>query len=337
MSDISLPRSLVYGTDERPGIRRLGQARFRYVHEATGKPVSGDDRLRINSLAVPPAWTSVWIAADADSHLQATGRDARGRKQYRYHPDFTAHRGEAKFEDLAAFGRTLGGLRRAVERDLESREIEHDHVVAVLVRLLDLTYLRIGNEVYAETNKSYGLTTLRNRHVAIRGNTIRLRFTGKSAHAFDVTVEDRRLAKLIRRCHALPGQHLFQYETDDGSVRPVGSSDVNDYVRTHSSPTASAKTFRTWGASVLAGQLLAGSALRDEPRTAQTVNTALREVAGRLGNTLAVCRSSYVHPTITEQFLDGSLAERWSGEIARTPRGLTADERRLLQVISPAK
>ncbi|MEO7398922.1 MAG: DNA topoisomerase IB, partial [Ilumatobacteraceae bacterium] len=313
MSDTPLPRSLVYGSDDQPGITRRGNKRFRYEHQ-NGTPASGEDRLRIARLAIPPAWTSVWISADANAHLQATGRDAKGRKQYRYHDEFTALRGAAKFGDLREFAGGLGALRRAIGRDLSEATLDHDHVVAVLVRLLDLTSLRVGNEVYARTNKSFGLTTLRNRHVVIRGSSVRLHFRGKSAHEFDVTVEDRSLAKLVRRCHALPGQRLFQYVDTAGEIRQVGSTDVNDYIRDHGAAVGSAKTFRTWGASVLAGQLLAGAAVDEEPADTRTVNAALRLVAGHLGNTLAVCRSSYVHPVVIERFLDGSLADLWSPE-----------------------
>jgi len=285
---------------------------------------------------IPPAWTDVWISADANSHLQATGRDARNRKQYRYHDEFTNLRGAAKFGDLAAFAAGLGRLRRAVKRDLSGSSPDHDHVVAVLVQLLDTTSLRIGNEVYARTNKSFGLTTLRNRHVVIRGSEVRMRFRGKSAHQFDVTVDDKRLARLVRRCQSLPGQRLFEYVDGDGEVCPVGSTDVNDYIRQHGAERGSAKTFRTWGASVMAGELLAEASVDDEEISARTVNAALRIVAGHLGNTLAVCRASYVHPSIIEHFLDGTLADRWTPSVHRSPNGLTVSERRLLRLLGAA-
>ena len=329
----ALPRSLVFGSDDQAGIRRLGRRRFRYEHES-GRPVSQADRARIAALVIPPAWTNVWISPDENSHLQATGRDARGRKQYRYHAEFTALRGAAKFGDLPDFANGLGRLRRAVTKDLASATPDHDHVVAVLVRLLDLTSLRIGNEVYAQTNKSFGLTTLRNRHVVVRGSEVRMRFRGKSAHQFDVTIDDKRLARLVRRCQALPGQRLFEYVDDDGEVCTVGSTDVNDYIRRHGATTGSAKTFRTWGASVMAGELLAEAAVDEEEATPRTVNAALRIVAGHLGNTLAVCRSSYVHPVIVENFLDGTLAERWTPEVGRSPAGLSSSERRLLRLLT---
>ncbi|MEO6125950.1 MAG: DNA topoisomerase IB [Ilumatobacteraceae bacterium] len=333
MSAQSLPRSLVFGSDDQPGIHRLGRTRFRYEHDS-GRKVSAADKSRIAALVIPPAWTDVWISADENSHLQATGRDARGRKQYRYHDEFTALRGAAKFDDLLDFAAGLGRLRRAVAADLARRAPDHDHVVAVLVRLLDLTSLRVGNEVYAQTNKSFGLTTLRNRHVVVRGSEVRMRFRGKSAHDFDVTVDDQRLARLVRRCQTLPGQRLFEYVGSDGKIRTIGSTDVNDYVRRHGSESGSAKTFRTWGASVMAGELLAEAAVDDEDIAPRTVNAALRIVAGHLGNTLAVCRSSYVHPTIVEHFLDGTLGEQWTPQVGRSPVGLTVGERRLVRLLT---
>ena len=332
VSTAMLPHTLVFGSDDQPGIRRRGTKRFRYEHES-GQEVSAEDRLRISSLAIPPAWTDVWISADPSSHLQATGRDAKGRKQYRYHNEFTEARGAAKFDDLTEFASGLGRLRRVVQSDLDAPTLNHDHIVAVLVRLLDITALRVGNEVYAQTNQSFGLTTLRNRHVAIRGSVIRMKFRGKSAHEFDITVEDKRLAKLVKRCQALPGQRLFQYRDDDGEIRHVGSTDVNDYIRRHGSNIGSAKTFRTWGASVMAGELLAEAANDDAELTPRTVNAALRLVAGHLGNTLAVCRSSYVHPVIIDRFLDGKLADIWTPAVGRTPAGLEVSERRLLRLL----
>jgi len=335
MTLLEPPPSLRFASDDGPGIRRQGRTRFRYVHAETGRPVSADDAARIASLAIPPAWTDVWISPDPSSHLQATGRDAKGRKQYRYHKDFTAHRSAAKFDDLVPFGQGLGALRRQVAKDLvRGAGLRHDHVVAVLVRLLDLTYLRVGNEQYAKQNRSYGLTTLRNQHVAVQGSRIRLRFRGKSAHRFDITLESRELARLIRRCQDLPGQHLFQYQDADGEIRPVGSGDVNDYVRRHGSPTATAKTFRTWGGTVLAGELLAAAAERDEPATARTVKSVIDDVASRLGNTPTVCRTSYVHPAVVEQFLEGSFLEQWSPPPPRAPMGLSPDERRMLRFLA---
>ena len=231
MSDApDVPRGLRYGSDAEPGIRRRGSRRFDYRDERTGRPPGKQHLERIRKLAIPPAWTDVWIAGDARSHVQATGRDAKGRKQYRYHTDFTAHRSGDKFSGLLPFGKSLDGLRRQVRKDLRDSTLGHDQVVALVVRFLDLTALRVGNEEYARTNKSFGLTTLRNRHVSVKGATIRFQFRGKSAKDVDVTVEDRTLARLVRRCQHLPGQCLFEYETDEGVIRTIGSVDVNDYL-----------------------------------------------------------------------------------------------------------
>jgi DNA topoisomerase-1 len=322
------------GSDAEPGIRRTGTARPRYVDERTGKRPAAADLDRIRSLAVPPAWTDVWIASDPDSHVQATGRDSKGRKQYRYHPSFVSLRSGDKFGGLVPFGLALGGLRRQVERDLAATSLTHDHVVAVVVKLLDLTGLRVGNECYARTNRSFGLTTLRERHVRVTGSTVTLNFRGKGAHLFDVTVEDPRLARIVRRCQHLPGQCLFQYVNEAGDVRQVGSTDVNDYVSEHGVAGATAKTFRTWEATTRAAELLAQSAAGDEP-SKSGLRAVVEEVAASLGNTPTVCRSSYIHPTIVDTYLDGSLPERWGARAPSSPSGLAAAERRVLRVLDP--
>jgi DNA topoisomerase-1 len=285
---------------------------------------------------VPPAWTDVWIAADAASHLQATGRDARGRKQYRYHPDFMASRSRDKFADLVAFGSALGRLRRRVDRDLRSDGIDHDRVVAVVIRLLDLTGLRVGNVEYARDNRSFGLTTLRDRHAVVRGTTINLSFRGKSAHDFDVTVENARLARLVRRCQNLPGQHLFQYRTADGGLRAVGSTDVNTYLAEHGNVSMSAKTFRTWNATVLAAESFAQAADDEGEPTARVVNEVIDQVAGELGNTRAVCRASYIHPAVVASYVDGTLAPQWRRPVGTRPAGITVVERRVLRLLKRA-
>jgi DNA topoisomerase-1 len=332
-----VPRDLVYGTDEEPGLRRLGPAkRFRYVDAVTGEPVSDERTLaRIRSLVIPPAWEDVWIASDPRSHLQATGRDARHRKQYRYHPDFRAHQEEAKFELLAPFGQALPMLRRVVDRDLGQRGLTHDRVTALAVRLLEKTFVRVGNEEYARTNGSYGLTTLRDRHLVRHGTTLRLRFRGKSAKVHDVTIDDPRLARLLRSCQDLPGQLLFQYIGDDGEQRALHSSDVNDYVRDATGLDVTTKIFRTWGATLFAGVHLGPLAPPDSATSARrTVTATIKEVAARLNNTPAVCRRSYVHPAVVESYLDGSLPSRWAEASRRGPRLLSPDERRLLAVLT---
>jgi DNA topoisomerase-1 len=324
--------TLRYGSDAEPGFARLGRSRVRYV-DSRGRPASPRQVERIKALVIPPAWTDVWIAPEADWHLQATGRDARGRKQYLYHEAFRDERESAKFDDLRQFGLDLPALRRAVKRDLAERGLTHDRVVAAVVRLLDTTALRIGNEQYAAANRSFGLTTLRNGHAKTSRERVRLQFTGKSAHEFDVTVTDPAVARVVHACQHLPGQLLFEYE-DDGAIRPITSTDVNAYLQQRSCASATAKTFRTWGATVLGASLLSTA---DPPASARersrAINEAVREVADHLGNTLTVCKRSYVHPAIYAAFEDGTLAEQWDGVAPAKPAGLTSDERRLWHLL----
>ena len=314
----------------------MGTKRFSYVRETSGRPVSGADLDRIRALAVPPAWTNVWIAADGRSHLQATGRDARGRKQYRYHPAFTASRADDKFSELMSFGHGLASLRGRVSRDLARGDMDHDRVVATVVRLLDITSLRIGNAEYLRTNHSFGLTTLRNHHVDVRGATIRLAFRGKSAHKFDVRVDNDRLAKIVRRCQHLPGQQLFEYRTPDGDVRRIGSTDVNDYLVEHAGPGVTAKTFRTWNATVRAADWLATASENDEPPTNRVLNEIIDEVADHLGNTRSVCRNSYIHPAVVSAYVESRLLDGWRRPIGSRPAGLTIAERKTLRLLRGA-
>jgi DNA topoisomerase-1 len=307
----------------------------RYVDQRSGQVVS-DPRLleRIAALAVPPAWTDVWISADPASHLQATGRDARGRKQYRYHPGYRSHRDATKFDQLLTFGSALPALRRGVEADLTRRGLPLHRVTALVVSLLDETGVRVGNECYAQENGSFGLTTLRDRHVRIQGDGIQLRFVGKSAKEHDIELHDARLARLVRRCRDLPGQQLFQWVDEDGVRHPLRSDDVNDYLRRLSATAVTAKTFRTWSATVYAAVALAevGAEAPVEARP-RIVREAVKVVAGQLGNTPAVCRSSYIHPGVIDAFEDGRLGELWTGASGRGSRWLSADERRLLRVL----
>jgi DNA topoisomerase-1 len=330
---------LTYVQSGCPGIRRLGgppPETFRYVVDATGAPASVDDELRIKSLAIPPAWTNVWISLDPNGHIQATGIDAKGRKQYRYHPVFRSKRDKNKFAGLVPFAYGLGALRRQVETDLGGISLSHDRVVAAVVRLLDMTLLRVGNERYTKANRSYGLCTLRNKHVEIKTRGVELSFVGKAGHKFAVRVDSPRLARIVRRCHDLPGQQLFQYLDAEGMPRPVTSADVNAYIRELTGTEATAKTFRTWGATVLAAEILAAEETpQSEAQGARFVNAAIDQVAARLGNTRAVCRTSYVHPTVISSFLDGTLAQRWVPP-RRAPQGLTESERRLLGLLDPA-
>lgn len=336
-SDDTPPMSepLSFGSDQAPGIRRIGAKRIRYLNDVTGEPASDADLERIRALAIPPAWTQVWIAADPRSHLQATGRDARGRKQYRYHNAFIASRAENKFADLVAFGFSLGGLRRRVARDLARNDLGHDRVVATVIRLMDITSLRIGNVEYATTNKSFGLTTLRNQHVAVRGSTIRLAFRGKSAHNFDVRVDNARLARIVRHCQHLPGQQLFEYRSEGGDIRRVSSNDVNSYLGDHAGPGVTAKTFRTWNATVRAADGLAAASEHAEP-TSRVLNDVIDSVADHLGNTRAVCRSSYVHPAVIESYIQGTLLPGWHRPVGAKPAALTVIERKTLRLLKRA-
>jgi DNA topoisomerase I len=326
--------------DNEPGIRRSGTKRLTYRWDSTGRAVRDKAVLdRIRALAIPPAWTDVWICADPDGHLQATGRDARGRKQYRYHPDFRAQQEENKYDQLLPFGQALGALRARVDNDLGLRGMPRDRVVAVVIGLLDRTAARIGNEGYVAENKTYGLTTLRDRHATFDSGTLRLRYTGKGGKQHDVRCTDTRLNRLVRRCQDLPGQILFQYLDDDENPQVVTSQDVNDYLREATDlDDVSAKTFRTWGGTVLTAS---GLAALPPPETVAEQTSGLRsvleDVSCHLGNTLAVCRASYVHPRVLELWEDGSLPRRWSAGPRRAASGLSADERRLLRLLSAGR
>ena len=329
--------SLVHVSDDEPGIARQGHSRFRYVRETSRKPVRNDRELaRIRALAIPPAWTDVWICADPNGHIQATGRDARGRKQYRYHAADRRRRDRRKFDQLVPFGTSLGGLRVAIDRDLRRPQLDRQRVLAAIVSLLEQTYIRIGNEAYARENQSFGLTTLRSSHVDVDGTHLRLHFRGKGGKWTDVSCCDARLARVVRRCQELPGQHLFQYEDADGTVAHVTSTDVNDYLREITGLDATAKTFRTWGATLMAAELLAAV---QPPASAQAAtrvaNDILRDVAAELGNTLAVCRASYVHPVVLDSFESGTLHTVWQEGPARSRKRVTAPERKLLRLLEP--
>jgi DNA topoisomerase I len=300
---------LRYSSDAQAGItrRRAGRG-FRYL-TSEGRPVRDAETLaRIKSLAVPPAWTDVWICPDPSGHLQATGRDARGRKQYRYHSLYRRRRERAKFGQLVEFGRALPRIRRRVKADLSRPGLPRSKVLAAVIRLLELTLIRVGNEEYARLNRSFGLTTLRGRHVEVEGPRLRFRFRGKSGSAVEVDLSDRRIATVVARCQELPGQDLFQYVGDDGESHPIASEDVNDYLRDVSGLDVTAKTFRTWAATVLACRALSLLGQDDRQQMARRqVVAAMRDVASRLGNTPAVVRQSYVHPAVLDAFLDGSL------------------------------
>jgi DNA topoisomerase-1 len=296
---------LRYATDARPGITRRRRGRGFSYHAPDGSVIRDPDVLgRIRSLAIPPAWTDVWICPWPNGHIQATGRDARGRKQHRYHSDFRAHRDEAKFERLLAFADALPAIRERVDRDLGRPGLPREKVLAAVVRLLELTLIRVGNDEYTRLNRSFGLTTMRDRHVRVEGSAIRFRFNGKGGKLHEVGLRDRRLAGLVRRCQELPGQELFQY-VEDGTVGDVASDDVNAYLREIAGEDFSAKDFRTWAGTVLAYRALCELRPADDERTAKrNVVEAIRQTSKVLGNTPAVCRQSYVHPAVVEAYLE---------------------------------
>jgi DNA topoisomerase-1 len=325
---------LRYTSDRSPGVTRVRSGKgFRYL-DADGKPVRDRDVLkRIRSLAIPPAWTEVWICPRGDGHLQATGRDARGRKQYRYHPRWREVRDEAKYDRMAAFGRALPVIRARTEEDLARPGLPREKVLATVVRLLERTLIRVGNEEYAQSNGSYGLTTLRERHVEVSGEKIHFAFRGKSGVKHRIDVHDARLAKVVRRCRDLPGQELFQYVDDEGQTRAVTSADVNDYLREITGEDFTAKDFRTWAGTVLAAVSLRDlEAFESLAEARRNVARAIDAVSSRLGNTAAVCRKCYVHPAVLEAYTDGSLAA--SLRRAREGcEGLEPDERALLSFL----
>jgi DNA topoisomerase-1 len=326
---------LVYQADDEPGIRRVRKSKhFQYL-DPDGKRVRDPAVMeRIRSLAIPPAWEEVWISARPRGHLQATGRDARGRKQHRYHPRWRETRDADKFDRVAGFGRVLPRIRRRVARDLGRDGLPKEKVVATIVRLLEMTYVRVGNEEYARENKSFGLTTLRNRHVDVRGASVRFLFKGKSGVEVAAGLTDRRVAGVIKRCEELPGQNLFQYVDAEGERRTVTSDDVNEYLREVSGGDFTAKDFRTW-----AGTLLAACALRDaagfdsETEARKKVVEAIDSVARKLGHTRAVCRRSYVHPVVIDTYMEGTIESALGIAMAKRPSRLSADEAAVLSLL----
>jgi DNA topoisomerase-1 len=299
---------LRHSSDDQPGIVRRRSGRGFSYRDAEGRPVRDRETLdRIRAIVIPPAWTDVWICPWPNGHLQATGRDARGRKQYRYHARYRRRRDDAKFGRLIAFAKALPAIRERVEADLARSGLPREKVLAAVVRLLELTLIRVGNDEYARLNKSFGLTTLRNRHAAVEGTAVTFRFRGKSGQQHEVGLRDRRLAAVVRRCRDLPGQELFAYIDADGEPRDVASDDVNGYLA-DIVPGVTAKDFRTWAGTVLAYRALRalgkGSTDREKQRN---VAAAIRETAENLGNTAAVARQAYVHPAVVDAYLDGRI------------------------------
>lgn len=327
---------LRYVTDQSPGIVRETAGKTIRFKDAEGRVVKDAATLaRIKRLAIPPAWTEVWICPQANGHIQATGRDARRRKQYRYHPDWSSVRDGAKFERMIAFGRALPRIRARVARDMSRGRLDRRKVLATMVRLLETTLVRIGNEEYAKQNHSFGLSTMRDRHVKIARGTLHFEFRGKSGKDHEIDLHDPRLASIVRQTQELPGQDLFQYLDENGEVQKIGSNDVNEYLREIAGEEFSAKDFRTW-----AGTVLAAVALREfekfetKSQARKNLVQAIEHVAGRLGNTPSVCRKCYIHPVVMESYLDGVTLERIEAKanqaLRRGSTDLNAEERAVL-------
>jgi DNA topoisomerase-1 len=305
--------------------------RYWAYFDADGKRITDRDEIdRLNAIGLPPAYTDAWFCADPDGHLQATGIDARGRKQYRYHPLFREKRENAKFDGLLEFGKALPRLRRRVERDLKRRDLCREAVLAAVVRLLDTEHIRIGNEEYARVNKSFGATTLRSRHLKRKGHDLLMRFTGKHGIVHEVKVTDTNLKRICKRCDDLPGQMLFQYVNGDGEPKPITSTDVNDYIRKAMGGDFTAKHFRTWGASVIAFEQL----LKKGEDARITVKTVIAPVAEALGNTPAISRKSYVHPKVLESVKEDARDPLGGMERPRARKRLSSPEVGLLQFLA---
>jgi DNA topoisomerase I len=325
--DAAESAGLRYVSDARPGIRRRKSGRgFSYTRADGSKLSKADVLRRFKALAIPPAWTAVWICPFADGHVQATGRDAKGRKQYRYHPRFREVRESTKYEHMVAFADALPSIRAKVREHMALRGLPRKKVLATVVHLLETTLIRVGNDDYAKQNNSYGLTTLKNRHAAIDGNEVRFRFTGKSGKQWSLRVHDRRIAKIIRTCQELPGQELLQYLDDDGMPQDITSSDVNAYLKEITGKDITAKDFRTWAGTVLAAMALSELQSFDSAAQAKrNVRNAIENIAARLGNTPTICRKCYVHPEVLTSYMDGNLVLEIKSELENELReGLPA-------------
>jgi len=329
---------LRYVSDRRPGILRRGAGSVFSYLDPEGQAVQDEATLaRIKALAIPPAWTEVWICAIPHGHLQASGRDARGRKQYRYHARWRKVRDETKYGRMAAFGAALPRIRERVAAHLKEPGLTRTKVLATVVQLLETTFIRVGNEEYARTNQSFGLTTLKNRHVKINGSEIRFRFRGKSGKDHEITLRNRRLAALVKRCRELPGQDLFQYLDESGEPHPIDSGDVNDYLREISGEDFTAKDFRTWAGTLLAARALAAFEGFESAAAAKAACVSVvAAVAQRLGNTPAICRKCYIHPAVLAAFQDEKALQVWKMHALpdSAGEGLEPQERALLRFLA---
>ena len=322
---------LRHSSDSEPGITRKRQGRNWAYFDPEGARITDREEIdRLNAIGLPPAYEQAWFCTDPKGHLQATGVDARGRKQYRYHADFREKREAAKYEGLLEFGKSLPKLRRRVEQDLKRRALGRDTVLAAIVRLLDTEHIRIGNELYARDNKSFGATTLRTRHLRRKGSKMTMRFSGKHGIVHEVSISDSSLKRICKRCQELPGQMLFQYTTGDGEPKPVTSGDVNDYIKTATGGDYTAKHFRTWSASAIALEQL----LKKRENARITVKTVVEPVAEALGNTPAISRKSYVHPGLLEAVKDDSRDPLNGMERPRPRKRLSSTEVALLEFLA---
>lgn len=338
-AEVAKMAGLRYVSDKKPGIRRERSGeQFSYIG-VDGQPITDEKTLqRIHSLAIPPAWTDVWICPHPRGHIQATGRDAKGRKQYRYHPQWRKVRDETKYHKMLTFGMALPTIRQKVAEDLQLGGLPREKVLATIVELLDITAIRVGNEEYARENQSYGLTTLRNRHVNVSGANIRLHFRGKSGKDHTYTVKDKKLARIVKRLQDLPGHELFEYVDEQNEVRGVESADVNEYLRAVTQEDFTAKDFRTWWGTVIVVEALKdlGEA-QTQTQAKKNITEAVKEAAQYLGNTPAICRKCYVHPQVLDAYLNGTLLKTLKEQEERRPQkalaGLHPEEVALMELL----
>jgi DNA topoisomerase I len=333
---------LKYVNDSAPGIGRKQKGRLFVYVGPSGKPIRDRRTLdRIRGLVIPPAWTGVWICTNPNGHLQVTGRDARGRKQYRYHPRWREVRDENKYDKLISFAHALPRIRRRVAKHLRQRGLPREKVLAAVVKLLETTLVRVGNDEYAKSNNSFGLTTMRDGHVEVTRTLVRMEFNGKSGVGHEIDIRDPQLVRIVGQCQDLPGQELFQYVDDQGTIRDIGSSDVNEYLREISGLDFTAKDFRTWAGTALAAQALREFEDFDTKAAAKrNVTRAIERVAKRLGNTKAVCRKCYIHPAVIDAYMDRSLVatlkERAETELRKTISRLPPEEAAVLALLQQA-
>ncbi|WP_315789718.1 DNA topoisomerase IB [Fischerella sp. JS2] len=333
---------LRYVSDTTPGIQRQRVGKEFCYFDAKGKKISDQAELsRIKALVIPPAWSDVWICPHPQGHLQATGRDDKGRKQYRYHTQWRQVRSQTKFTRMIAFGQALPKIRQRIQQDLALRSLPREKVLATVVKLLEITKIRVGNQEYAQTNKSFGLTTMRDRHVDISGSKLRFKFRGKSGVDHEIDLSDRRLAKIVKSCQEIPGQELFQYLDSEGNHQPIDSGDVNDYLREITGMDFTAKDFRTWFGTVLAAQELYDlGTFESQTAAKKNVTQAIKNVAQELGNRPATCRKYYVHPGVIEAYMDGSLLPTMEQKLqqkqAISSTELNPQEQAVIEILSQA-